>query len=124
MKIILASASPRRKALLAKHGILFRVQPSHIPENIRASNPQELVKKLALKKARHVAKRHRDSIVLGADTVVVLRKRILGKPKDKEDAVRILKRLSGSRHKVYTGMALVHGKTNKIIVAHEVSIVK
>lgn len=124
MKLILASASPRRKALLRKHGVRFQAQVSGVSENVRAASPRALVLKLALKKARSVAALWPDTVVLGADTVVALGRTILGKPKDEKDAHRILKRLSGSRHKVYTGVALVHGRTGRELTACEVSTIK
>lgn len=122
--IILASASPRRRALLKKHGIRFRVVPSHVSEDGKRSSPKALVKHLALKKARHVSRAHPKDIVLGADTVVVLDKEILGKPLHKKEALRMLSRLSGSIHRVYTGVALVQKMRRKTLQACDVTTVK
>ena len=89
-----------------------------IPEN---ASPDEVVKSLAMQKAQAVAKDNPDSIVIGSDTVVALGNTILGKPKDEENAVEMLKMLSGRSHTVYTGVALVHGeKTANFCEATEV----
>lgn len=106
--IILASSSPRRAKLLSDAGITFRVVPSKIVETFdNHKKPQELVIGLASMKALDVAMQHPQDIILGADTIVVYHDEVLGKPKDKEDAYRMLKMLSGEHHTVYTGVALV-----------------
>lgn len=105
---LLASASPRRKALLEKAGYVFEVKPSNIDEPIQSEDPTEHAELTAKMKAEAVE----GEVVLAADTVVSLDKRIIGKPKDEEDAIRILKRLSGRKHEVITGVALIcNGKT-------------
>jgi len=121
MNFILASGSPRRRALLKKLRIPFKVIVSHVSEKSAETRPVHLVRALALRKARAVASKNPKAIVLGADTVVVLKGKILGKPKDIQDAYRMLYRLSGSRHKVYTGVALIEG--TKTLVDSAVSVV-
>lgn len=106
--LILASSSPRRKELLTNLGITFDVSASTIEEIIDPSHtPEEVVVSLAAQKAHDVAKNYPDSIVVGADTIVVKDQRILGKPKDEEDAFQMLSTLSGTTHHVLTGVALV-----------------
>ncbi len=107
--LILASASPRRRAILRAAGLSFRVDPSDVDENIAERNPRRLVVKLARLKALEVAKRHPGRLVLGADTIVVCRGEILGKPKDLADAVRMITLQSGTWQRVYTGTALARG---------------
>jgi len=106
--LVLASASPRRQELLARLGVAFTVVPSDIPEEHPAAPPPEAIAAVALAKARAVALRlPSDAVVLGADTEVVLDGRLLGKPRDAADAVRILRELRGRTHEVITGVALV-----------------
>lgn len=110
-KIILASASPRRKELLEQAGIPFEVVVSDAQEIITQEEPGEVVKELSACKAQAVAGKYPDHIVLGADTVVVHNGKILGKPKDKEDARKMICGLQGDTHQVYTGVTLIsHGK--------------
>ncbi|MDY3919640.1 MAG: Maf family protein [Candidatus Limivivens sp.] len=110
-KIILASASPRRRELLAQAGIPFEVITSQAEEVITREAPGEVVMELAEKKAEAVADRiYTDAIVIGSDTVVAIDGRILGKPVDEEDAARMLRMLSGREHQVYTGVALLIGE--------------
>lgn len=107
-KLILASASPRRKELLEQAGAVFEICPAKGEEVITGKNPAEAVMELALNKAREVADMGgEDILVLGADTVVVHDGRILGKPKDEQDAVRMLTELSGNTHSVFTGVAVI-----------------
>ena len=108
MKIILASASPRRKELLKQIVGSFRVVESGIDEAlIKAASPRLFARKAAIMKAQAVAEKHKDSIVIGADTIVVLGKTILGKPKNKRAAIAMLKSLAGKTHQVITGIAVV-----------------
>ena len=109
-KIILSSASPRRKELLEQIGVKFDIIVSDIDENINEDiEPRELVKKLALMKAKSVydSVRDKDIVVIGADTVVVHDGRVIGKPEDEKDAFGILNRLSGDVNYVYTGVAVI-----------------
>lgn len=110
MRLILASASPRRKELLKEICPAFGVIPARGEEKAAAGlPPSELVKELALHKAREVAAlpEAAGAFVLGADTVVALEGRILGKPRDEEDAFFMLSALSGRRHEVLTGVCLI-----------------
>lgn len=110
--MILASASPRRKKLLAWLNLPFEVHPSTVDESFDSElSPQEIVQQLALRKARDISPHYSETLVIGADTIVVFNDAILEKPKDKEHARQMLQKLSGHAHHVYTGVALC--KTNK-----------
>lgn len=98
--------------------------PSHIPEPMLHRDPVKVVRSLALRKAQAVARSAKTGIILGADTVVVLGNKILGKPKDAQDAYKMLYRLSGSLHRVVTGVALVNAETGRHVVDHETSQVR
>lgn len=108
-KMILASASPRRSELMAQAGYTFEVQVSHKEEVYQSTEPDEIVKELSLLKARDVAQQYAkaDTIVIGADTVVAYQGKILGKPRDLEDAFQMIKSFQGDRHQVYTGVAIL-----------------
>ena len=108
--LVLASASPRRRALLESVGIKLRVIPSHVDERDLTSRepPFLLVRKLAEEKAMDVFSRIKEEAVIGADTIVVLDGQILGKPGSIEKAVEMLKLLNGKTHKVLTGVSLVN----------------
>jgi nucleoside triphosphate pyrophosphatase len=108
MELILASASPRRQELLRSAGIPFTVQPTDIPEIPRAGEaPKAFAERLAREKARQIHRTCPRHCVLGADTVVVVDSQILGKPRDADDAARMLRLLSGRTHQVTTGVCLV-----------------
>lgn len=105
--LILASASPRRRHLLEQAGLSFDVMTSHFDEDaVPFSRPESHVKLLAQGKAAQVGDRHPGSWVIGADTEVVIGERVLGKPGSRDDARRMLGRLSGRTHHVYTGYCL------------------
>ena len=106
--IILASASPRRRELLAQAGYEFEIQVSHKEELYTSTQPDEIVKELALLKARDIAEQNqaKSLIVIGADTVVAHKGAILGKPKSREDAFEMIKGFQGDKHQVYTGVAI------------------
>jgi len=107
--LILASASPRRHELLLAAGIDHIVRPSSVPEDRRpGESPADFVRRIAEAKARAVSSSSQD-VVLGADTVVCLDEEIFGKPSSDEDAVRMLRRLSGRDHQVYTGICILSG---------------
>jgi len=111
MRLVLASRSPRRVELLSRAGYRFDVEPADIDESrLEGETPRELVLRLARGKAAAVAPRHPGSIVLGADTLVVVDGAVLGKPADDADAARMLRRLSGRAHEVLTGVALQAGR--------------
>ena len=106
--LILASRSPRRLQLLKQIGMSPTVMPCDIPELFDPSRtPEENASSLALQKAMHVAGDVPDGVIIGADTIVVLGKEMLGKPDGPRDAVRMLRSLSGKTHTVVTGFALV-----------------
>jgi septum formation protein len=106
--LVLASASPRRQDLLRSAGISFSVQAANINETpLVGELARDYARRLAREKALAVARLHPKSFVLGADTSVVIDEDILGKPKDAEDAVRMLRLLSGRTHEVITGVSLV-----------------
>ncbi|MEG1548451.1 MAG: Maf family protein [Clostridia bacterium] len=113
INLILASASPRRRELMALAGYAFDVIVSSADENIPKAAPSEYVERIALRKADAVFSAHPAECVVGADTVVVIDDTIIGKPKDEYDAFRILSTLSGRTHTVYTGVAVLSpcGKT-------------
>jgi septum formation protein len=108
-QIILASASPRREQLLREMGLRFTVvQPVGVEEVNAGAAPDVLAIQNAQRKARAVAGRHPDEMVIGADTVVVLDGTIFGKPHDHNEAVRMLEQLAGHQHEVITGVCLLH----------------
>jgi septum formation protein len=124
-KLILASSSPRRTEILRKAEMDFEVKfPEDIEENNISTDPVLHVKELSRKKAESVVGKSKNRLILGADTIVVLDGEILGKPKDKEDAFRILKKLSGKEHKVYTGITLLDEKSGKIVNGYQLTRVK
>jgi septum formation protein len=135
--LVLASASPRRRELLAQAGFTFAVHPAHIPEDpIDGENPIAYVTRLAREKAEAVyhelasgdssikspAGEGGELVVLGADTTVTLDNQILAKPSDPADAARMLRQLSGRTHYVITGVAVVTGSSTE--VAAEVTAVR
>ena len=109
--IILASSSPRRKELLEKHQIDFRIEYKEIEEILDQSlSLSKRLEKLAYQKAEPIAKKYPNDIVIGADTMVVLDDEMLGKPKDKDDAKRMLKNMSAKRQVVYSAVAIFEGE--------------
>jgi len=112
--IILASASPRRKEILEKTGLEFRVDESRCKEKIDTGlKPHDLAKFLSREKAREVARRYANALVIAADTIVVLRGRIFGKPCDREQAKEMLRVFSGKTHSVITGFTIIDTASNK-----------
>jgi septum formation protein len=108
--LILASASPRRADILRAQGLDFSVEPAHIDESAFPGElPDAHVERLALEKARAVARSFPDTVVLGFDTVVVIDDQILGKPEDRDHAIAMLSRLSGRTHVVHSSAAVVCG---------------
>ena len=124
-KFILASASPRRVQLLKKIIKKFKVVPSQVQESeISAKTPEAFAVKAAIAKAEDVALKVRSAIVIGADTIVVLGQKILGKPKSKKEAIRMLESLAGRTHKVITGIAVVDSESFEKYADYEVTRVK
>ncbi len=118
--LVLASASPRRRALLAQLGLAFTCAPSAVEERWPGDlPPAAAVEALALQKAEAVAPRAPAALTLGADTVVVLDGTVLEKPADAAEAASMLRRLSGATHTVYSGLALVHPASRRSVTAHE-----
>ena len=116
VKLILASGSPRRIELLKMLGCKFQIIPSKVEEKINPRlSPIQKVKKLSRLKALDVASKISEGIVIAADTIVVLDKKILGKPKTKKEAKEMLEKLSGKEHRVITGLAVVDAKTKKAL---------
>ena len=121
MKIILASASPRRKELLGKTGMEFEIIPSKGEEVITQTLPWEVVKELSFQKAKEIADvQTEECIVIGSDTIVAKGEKIMGKPKDEADAFEMLSEIAGDVHQVYTGVTLIRtGKEPKIVTFAE-----
>jgi len=112
--IILASASPRRKEILEKTGLKFKVDKSGCEEKTDPGmRPHEIARFLSREKARHVAGKYRNALVIAADTLVVLRGRLFGKPRNEEDAKEMLKAMSGKAHSVITGFTIIDTASNK-----------
>jgi septum formation protein len=114
--LILASASPRRRELLEQIGLKFKVDPSDQPEEIHLNlKPEEVVKTLSLKKARTIAPKYTDALIIAADTIGVLRGKIIGKPGTAEEANQMLQMLSGKSHRVITGLTVLDSVSNKTV---------
>ncbi len=114
--LVLASRSPRRRELLALLGLPFNVCPADVPEERRHDEPPAAFpQRLSREKARAVAADAGDGIIVAADTVVVHRGDILGKPRDPDEAVAMLQRLRGERHRVLTGVTVLDAATGKAI---------
>ncbi|MEW5803692.1 MAG: Maf family protein [bacterium] len=114
--LLLASASPRRKELLHLLGLKFEVIPSQVEENDVPGLPEEKARTWALLKAEAVAGRRRSGIIIGADTIVVLDGKVLGKPRDEQDAREMLGLLSGNTHTVITGLAVIDTRSGRRIL--------
>jgi len=107
-RLVLASGSPRRQELLRNAGIAFEVCTANIPEvPLPGELPRAHAERLAREKARAVFLQHSHDLILGADTIVVIENEILGKPRDQQDAARMLQLLSGRTHQVITGVCLL-----------------
>jgi septum formation protein len=114
--IVLASTSPRRAALLKQIGLDFTVVASNVvEEGINLANPRELAEKLALVKAGAVAAKHKESLVIAADTVVCVDGQTLGKPRDALEAAAMLRSLSGRGHHVLTGVAVIDSTSGRLL---------
>jgi septum formation protein len=126
VKLVLASSSPRRRTLLRRLGVRFRVVEPHVDESaLPGETPAAHVRRLALRKARAVARGLREGLVVGSDTVVAVDGAILGKPRSAAEARRMLARLSGRTHEVLTGVALVPaatGRTRTAVVRSRVTM--
>jgi len=111
--VILASKSSRRENILKQIGIDFEIIPSNICENAELNlNPRKFVQYWSGKKAKVISNKNKDKIVIGADTIVYFKGKIIGKPKDKEESYKMLNNLSGKTHKVFTGVSIVYEEKN------------
>ncbi len=125
-RVILASSSPRRIELLKQFGIEFEVIPSNVDESIDQSlSVEENVMQLAKKKAQEVFNKlgedSKQSLVIAADTVVFVEGVILGKPSNEDEAFWMLRKISGKWHTVYTGVCIIDGPSERILVEYEKS---
>jgi septum formation protein len=119
-QIYLASKSPRRRKLLKQLGIRFKSFSVNTVENVfDGEHPVNCVKRLALEKMKRARKKVQNGIIITADTIVVLDKKVIGKPKNYKDAIKILLMLSGRVHTVYTGFCVLNQKKNKLITDFE-----
>ena len=121
MKLILASASPRRKELLGKIGLEFEIIPAKGEEVVTKKLPWEVVEELSFQKAKEIADMQTEEcIVIGSDTIVAKEEKIMGKPKDEAEAYQMLSEIAGNVHQVYTGVTLIRtGKEPKVITFAE-----
>ena len=120
-KIILASQSPRRKDLLKQIGLEFEIDPSNYEEDMTLKmEPNKLAEFLSLGKAKDVAQRHNDSIIISADTIVAIDGEVFGKPKTPERAKYMLQKFSGKAHSVITGFTIIDTQTNKKVTNKQI----
>ncbi|HZF72215.1 MAG TPA: Maf family protein [Gemmatimonadaceae bacterium] len=111
VRVVLASASPRRRQLLNLIGITHEVRPSNIDETMRPREaPRRHAERLAREKATAIASRDPDLVTIGADTVVVINRKVLGKPRDEAEAIHMLSQLNGRLHTVITAVAVARGR--------------
>ena len=108
-RIILASASPRRREIMEQAGYEFEIMVSHKEECYKSKEPDEIVKELALLKANDIAEQieQKNTAIIGADTVVAFDGKILGKPKSEQEAFEMIQSFQGDKHQVYTGVAII-----------------
>ncbi len=124
MRIILASGSPRRKAILKNLGYKFDIINPTVKETTAKILPHKIVQELALKKAFSVAVLYPNALVIGGDTLVYCKGKILGKPKNEQDALKLLKLENNSWQSVYSGLALVCKSKNKILLGYDKTLCK
>jgi len=124
MQIILASGSPRRQELLKKLGYKFDVICPTVKETTSKKLPHKIVQELALKKAFSVAVLYPNALVIGGDTLVYCKGKILGKPKNEKDALKLLKIENNSWQAVYSGLALICKNKNKLLVGYDKTLCK
>ena len=124
-RIILASSSPRRADLLRSIGVEFEIAPSQVQERPHTGEaPADYITRLARAKVISIARKREQGLVIGADTIVVLDGKILGKPVDEADAVRMLRSLSGRWHAVMTGVALYDVATRQEVADYDKTLVR
>jgi len=121
-KLVLASASPRRAALLRELGLVFDVRPAAVEETLDAGEtPEAAAERLAAAKVRAAARAGEEALVVGADTLVAVDGLILGKPRDPAEAARMLTSLSGRTHRVVTGVAVRSGREGREVSGREIT---
>ena len=124
LPIYLASKSPRRKKLLEQINLTFKILPVETPEIFRkGERPVDVVRRIALEKMDAAKEIIKNGIIITADTIVVINGKIIGKPVDKTDAVRMLQKLSGNTHIVYTGFSVYNSSKQKTITDYEKTFV-
>lgn len=124
-RIVLASSSPRRISLLKMLGVTFEPVPASIVEEKReGEEPADFARRIAKEKALQVAERVKAEFVIAADTVVVIDGEVLGKPKDENEARRMLEKLSGRTHKVITAVALYKKESGELLLDHKETLVR
>ena len=115
-EVILASASLRRKELLKKIGLRFKVEPSNYQEGMLSGlEPHELARKISLEKAKIVARKHENAIVIAADTFIVFGDQMLGKPHTEKEARKMLETISGKPHSGITGFSIIDSRISKTL---------
>lgn len=120
--IILASRSLQRKKLLETIGLNFEIETSNFKEDMTEKLPvNKLAQKLALGKAQDVAKKHKNAIIIGADTFAILGKELLGSPRTQQEAKEMIKKISGKKHKIITGFAIIDTGKNKTITDYDIT---
>jgi septum formation protein len=127
--LVLASSSPRRQELIATLGLPVRIQPSHADESTTdVWSPKQIVEELSERKAKAVINllteqrpETGEQLVVGSDTIVVLDGEVMGKPEDDEDAKRMLRKLAGRTHEVYTGISIVRLSDGETVTSHRVT---
>ncbi|MBI4235060.1 septum formation protein Maf [Candidatus Peregrinibacteria bacterium] len=124
-QIILASSSPRRKELLEQIGLKFIIHPSEFEEKLQLDDKEKTPKELAiynaLGKAQKIARHYKNALIIGVDTIVAFQNHIIGKPKDREDAARILRLLSNTTHQVITGISIFDSDRNRALNGVEIT---
>ena len=116
MQVILASQSPRRSELLREIFSSFDIMPQDVNENVKESDPKEMVKELAVKKLNNLDKQYPKALIISADTIVWLDGKVYGKPHNRENSIKTLKALSGTTHTVYTGVCVAYNGKKDIFV--------
>jgi septum formation protein len=115
-RIVLASASPRRRELLEQIGLRFEVEPSDYEEETTSvSEPHDMARELSLGKGRAAARKHRDALIIAADTLVALGDKVFGKPHTDAEAREMLRALNGRTHSVITGLTVLDCETGKVV---------
>lgn len=122
--IYLASKSPRRQTLLKQLGVKFELLVPKISEKIAEKDPKRLAMKLAQHKVKSVESKINNGIIIGVDTIVVIHNRILGKPKNKNDARKMIQLLNGKEHKVISGLYILSKPANTSLTTYELTKVK